>query len=177
MKRIWALVLLIGAAAGIASAQTGKDVPATKEDVEQLFATMHIREQMHNMIDVMSKQWRQMGEEALKKKLPDINQKNLDRYDEMMDRMLKQIDFDGMIEDMVPVYQHHLTEEDIGVMEAFYQTPTGQKILREQPQMTAESMKAFQPRMEKMLASVMDEAEKMAREAASESKPTSVDKN
>ena len=177
MKRILVLVLLVGVASGGAFAQAAKDVPATKEDVEKLFATMHLREQMHNMIDVMSKQWRQMGKDSLKKKLPGITEKDLDRYDEMTDGMLKQVDFDGMIEDMLPVYQHHLTEEDIGVMAAFYQTPTGQKMLREQPQMTAEAMKAVQPRMEKMMTSVMNEAEKMAREAAAESKPTNVDKN
>lgn len=177
MKRMLWLVFLVGVASPIALAQAGKDLPATKEDVEKLFATMHIREQMHNMVDVMSKQWQQMGKDALKKKLPEITQKDLDRFDEMTDRIYKQIDFDGMIDDMMPVYQRHLTEEDIGVMEAFYQTPTGQKMLREQPQMTAEGMKAVQPRMEKMFGNLMDEVEKMAKQAAAESKPASANKN
>lgn len=76
----------------------------------------------------------------------------------------------GMIDDMVPVYQRHLTRADVAAMAAFYKTPTGQKMLREQPQMAAEAMKAVQPRMEKMMSKVMDEAEKMAKESAAESK-------
>jgi membrane protein insertase Oxa1/YidC/SpoIIIJ len=36
--------------------------------------------------------------------------------------------------------------------------------------MTAEAMQAVQPRMEKMMATVMDDAEKMAKEASADAK-------
>lgn len=153
------------------------DTPATKEDVEKLFTTMHIREQMRNMMDLMAKQSRLMAEDALKKKMPDISQTELDRVNSMLDQTMKNFDLDGMIDDMIPVYQHHLTTADISAMAKFYETPTGQKVLREQPQMTAEAMKAVQPRMEKMMSSMMDEAEKTARDAAAESKPANTTKN
>ena len=165
MKRIAAFVLAIGLACGVGLAQETNDAQAGKEDVEKLFATMHIHEQMHNMMEVMSKQSRQMAQEALKKRLPNLTQKDLDRLNEMMDRMQKQWDFDGMIDDMIPVYQRHLTKEDVAAMVAFYETPTGQKMLREQPAMTAEAMQAVQPRMEKMMNSMMDEVDKMAKES------------
>jgi hypothetical protein len=83
---------------------------------------------------------------------------------------MKGFDIDGMIDDIVPVYQRHLTKTDVAAMAGFYQTPTGQKMLREQPQMTAEAMQAVQPRMEKMMATVMDDAEKMAKEASADAK-------
>ena len=175
MKRILGLLLLFGLTLGPAFAQqTSSDDQATKEDVEQLFTTMHIREQMRNMMDLMAKQSKQMAQEALKKKIPDITQKDLDRIDSMMDRMMKNFDLNGMIDDMIPVYQRHLTKADISAMAKFYETPTGQKMLREQPQMTAEAMKAVQPRMEKMMSDMMDEAEKAARESAPEQKPSTV---
>ena len=41
--------------------------------------------------------------------------------------------------DMVPVYQKHLSKSDVEEMIKFYSTPTGQKILREMPAMTAEA--------------------------------------
>jgi uncharacterized protein len=166
MKRIAALALAIGLACGVTLAQDTKDAPATKEDVEKLFATMHIREQMHGMMETMSKQSRQMAQESLKKRFPSLTQKDLDRLNQMTDRIWSQMDFDGMIDDMVPVYQRHLTKEDVSAMEAFYETPTGQKLLREQPVMTAEAMQAMQPRMEKIMNTVMNEADKMADEAA-----------
>jgi hypothetical protein len=180
MKRTVPLLLFVVFALGIVLGQqatTGS--PATKEDVEKLFATMHIREQMRSMMEVMSKQSRQMAQDSLKKKVPELTEKDLERLDQMMDRIQKQLDFDAMIDDMIPVYQRHLTKEDIAAMEAFYETPTGQKMLREQPEMTAEGMRAVQPRMEKMMSSLMDEAEKIAKEAGTGPKPanTNTDKN
>jgi len=175
MKRMAALALAIGLACGVALAQATKDAPATKEDVEKLFRTMHIREQMHSMMETMSKQSRQMAQENLKRRLPELTQKDLDRLNQLTDRIWSQMDFDGMIDDMVPVYQRHLTKEDVSAMEAFYETPTGQKLLREQPVMTAEAMQAMQPRMEKIMDTVMNEAEKMANEAAT--KPADAVKN
>lgn len=172
MRWILNLALILGFAFSPALAQQASpNEPATKEDVEQLFSTMHIREMMRNMMETMAKQWKQMGHDSLKKKLPDISQKDLDRFDAMMDRTMKDVDVDGMLDDMLPVYQRHLTKADVAAMSAFYQTPTGQKMLREQPQMTAEAMKAVQPRMEKMMSNTMEEAEKMAKEVAADSKP------
>jgi len=166
MKRIAALTLAIGLACGVTLAQEAKDAPATKEDVEKLFQTMHIREQMQSMMQTMSKQSREMAQEALKKRLPELTEKDLDRLNQLTDRIWSQMDFGAMIGDMVPVYQRHLTKDDVSAMEAFYETPTGQKLLREQPVMTAEAMRAMQPRMEKIMNTVMIEAEKMANEAA-----------
>jgi hypothetical protein len=157
--------------------QPASDVPATKEDVEKLFNTMHIREQMRNVMDVMLNQSKQMSHDALKKKLPDTSQKDLDRLDALTDQMLKNFDIGSLIDDMIPVYQRHLSKADVAAMSAFYETPTGQKLLREQPQMTAEAMQAVQPEMEKMMSSLMDQAEKMAKEAAGESKPSIPVKN
>lgn len=166
MKRIAALTLAIGLACGVTWAQESKDAPATKEDVEKLFQTMHIREQMQSMMETMSKQSRQMAQETLKKRLPELTQKDLDRLNQLTDRIWSQMDFDGMISDMLPVYQRHLTKEDVSAMEAFYETPTGQKLLREQPVMTAEAIEAVQPRMEKIMNTVMNEADEMVNEAA-----------
>lgn len=184
MKRMLVVFFLLGFGLNVGLAQSLSDeTPATKEDVEQLFTTMHVREQVLNMMDVAMKQSREMAGETLRKKMPDISQKDVDRMNSMIDASLKDFDVDGMIDDMVPVYQHHLTKADISAMATFYQTPTGQKLLREQPQMTAEAMKAMQPRMQKMMSTMVDQAEKMAKEAKSgstpgsgESKPTT-DKN
>ena len=175
MRRMLSVAMFVVVAFGpiLAQQTTLREEPATNEDIQKLFVTMHIREQMRNIMNLAFKQSKEMGHDALKKKLPDISQKDLDRMDAISDQILKSFDTDGMIDDMIPVYERHLTKTDVATMTAFYETPTGQKMLREQPQMTAEAMKAMQPRMEKMMASIMDEADKMAKEAASESRPTS----
>jgi uncharacterized protein len=65
---------------------------------------------------------------------------------------------------MIPVYQKHLTKGDVEAMGAFYASPTGQKLLREMPAMTAESMQAAGPRIQQMMENVMDRVEQMAKE-------------
>lgn len=170
MKKVVGLVLLLMVTMAPLTAQSaGDDTPATKEDIQQLFATMHIREMMRNLMGTMAKQQKQMVHDALKKKMPDMNQKDLDRIDVMFDEVMKDVDSDAMLDDMIPVYQRHLTKVDVEAMSTFYQTPTGQKLLRQQPQMTAEAIQAVQPRMEKMMERVMDEAEKIAKDSHSES--------
>ena len=179
MKRIlgFALLFALSLSPAIAQQSSSDESPATKEDVEKLFATMHIREQMRNMMDLMGKQSKQMAQDALKKKMPDMSQQELDRVTSMADQSMKGFDLDGMIDDMIPVYQHHLTKTNVAEMAKFYETPTGQKMLREQPQMTAEAMKAVQPRMQKMMDNMMAEAEKMARDAPAKSKSADTNKN
>jgi hypothetical protein len=179
MKRITLLLLLLVVALTAAWArQATEGAAATKEDVEKLFSTLHIRQQMQNVMELSAKQSARMAHDALKKKMPEVTQKDLDRVNAIVDRTLKRFDINGMIDDMVPVYQQHLTKADVSAMIAFYETPTGQKVLREQPAMMAEAMKAVQPRMEKMMNEIMDDADKMAKEATGTApKPANTDKN
>ena len=65
----------------------------------------------------------------------------------MMDDMVKDMPFDEMIQAMVPTYQKHFTKGDMDSLLAFYTSPTGQKLLRELPAITAESMTAMMPIM------------------------------
>jgi uncharacterized protein len=178
MKRMVNLFLLVALAFGSAWAQDAStnDVPATREDIQKLFATLHIHEQMRSIMEISAKQSMQTVRESLKQKLPNVTDSDLDRATAMTDTLLKSMDLDGMLNDMIPVYQRHLTKSDVAAMAAFYETPTGQKLLREQPAMTAEAMKAVQPRMEKMLSNLMDQAEKTARESVSHPQSTN-DKN
>lgn len=170
MRRFSRIVLMMALCVAPIWAQqaSSADAPATREDVDKLFTTMHIREQTKNLMEMMIKQQKQMMEEALRKKVPDIRQKDLDSIETMMDESIKGLDMNGMIDDMIPVYIRHLSKTDVAAMNAFYQSPTGQKMLREQPQMMAEAMQAMQPRMQQMMAKMMDQAEKMAKDATAE---------
>lgn len=62
-----------------------------------------------------------------------------------------------MQEAMVPVYQKHLTKGDVAALTAFYSTPTGQKMLKELPQISAEAMQAVMPIIQKMTAKTMEQ--------------------
>ena len=124
MKRLFSLFLILAFCLPCALAQsTADDTPATKEDVEKLFATLHLRDQMRQVMDLSMKQSSQAARDALKKKIPDLTQKDMDRIDAMMDRVMKSVDMNGMLDDMIPVYQRHLSKVDVAAMEAFYENP------------------------------------------------------
>ena len=138
--------------------------PATRDDILKLFDTMHIRDQMRLVMDSVAKQQREMIREGLKKRAPQMTEQDLARLDQFTSDMLKDFPVDGMLDDMIPVYQKHLNKADVDAMNAFYQSPTGQKMLREMPAMTAESMQASSPRIQAMIDKVMERAEQLARE-------------
>jgi hypothetical protein len=129
-------------ALGIAAQQNPAEAPADKEDIKRYFDVMHSREMMTQMIH----------EQFLKEKdkLPADFET---RMNHVMDDRMKS-PWDDILQSMVPVYQKHLTKGDIDAMVAFYSGPTGQKLLREMPAITAEAMQSMMPLLQKQLDSL-----------------------
>jgi hypothetical protein len=171
MQRVLGSIFVVLMAACIGwTQQTSSDtVPASKEEIEKLFTTLHLREMMQNIMMTSMQQSRQIAHDTIKKKDPQVTEEQMKRMDASIDSFTKSLDLSGMLDDMVPVYQRHLTKQDVSAMLAFYDSPTGQKILREQPAMMAEGMQAMRPRMEKMMSDIADQAEKVAKEKSKDS--------
>jgi hypothetical protein len=68
--------------------------------------------------------------------------------------MMKDMPFDEMTQAMVPTYQKHFTKGDMEALVIFYNSPAGQKLLREMPAITAESMTAIMPIMRQHMEAV-----------------------
>ena len=144
--------------------QTSVEVPATRDDILALFNLMHVREQVEPAMQFIAKQQRAIIHDNLKRQTPRISPEDLARLDQFTIDIMKDLPVDGMLDDMVPVYQRHLTRSDVEAMSAFYSSPTGQKLLREMPAMTNESMQAASPRIQALMDKVMERARAMAKE-------------
>jgi hypothetical protein len=155
MKRIAVLIILIlGLAGDCRAQQTSADAPASKEDIQKYLEVMHSKDMMAQMAGAMSKPMHQMIHEQYLKnqdKLPPDFEKRLNK---VMDDFMATVPWDQMLDNMVPVYQKHLTKGDVDALTAFYSTPTGQKILKELPQITAEAMQNIMPLMQKSMESM-----------------------
>jgi hypothetical protein len=155
MRRIPLLVILILGLTGYCRAQqTSADAPASKEDIQKYLEVMHSKDMMAQMAEAMSKPMHQMIHEQYLKnqdKLPADFEKRLTK---VMDDFMATVPWDQMLDNMVPVYQKHLTKGDVDALTAFYSTPTGQKILKELPQITAEAMQNIMPLMQKSMESM-----------------------
>jgi uncharacterized protein len=71
---------------------------------------------------------------SFKKSMPDIP-------NTFWDDFMKEIDADGLMEICVPVYDKHLSHEDIKEMIRFYESPTGKRVVKVLPVITQECMK------------------------------------
>ena len=165
MKRHSAFLAIILFAASRAFAQlaTG-DTPASKEDIQKLFEVMQIHQQMRQVMDAMMKQQTTMIDETLKKRYPQTSADKIARANQMIAETMKDMPMDAMLDDMIPIYQRHFSKTDIDAMSTFYASPTGQKMMREMPALTSESMQASYARMQKQMDTMTKQAEQIVKE-------------
>ena len=149
--KLLAAVLFLSTGWTCGAQQNPADAPATKEDVHRYLQIMHSREMMAKMADAMSKPMHQMVHDQYlkdKNKLPPDFEA---RMNKMTDDMFKALPWDDMLDAMVPVYQKHFTKGDVDALVAFYSTPTGQKLIKELPEITAEAMQNMMPLLRKSM--------------------------
>lgn len=146
------------------------DAPASPEDIKKMFEVMHIRDQMKLIMEQVSQQMRSISHDQIKKSQPDVTEEDFAKLDAISDEVMKGMSTEGLLDDMIPVYQKHLSKSDVEAMIGFYSTPTGQKILREMPAMTRDGMQAMQPRLSRMMDEGNARVEKMLKEQMQEKK-------
>ena len=132
---------------------------ASKEDVKKLFDVMASHEQMDQMMRQVFAQMRSLDRERMKKQRPDITEAELARIDSASEDLIKKLPVDEMLNDMVPIYQRHFTKSEIDALVVFYSSPPGQKFLHEMPAVTAETMRAVYPRIQKEVDAALKRAD------------------
>ena len=167
MKRycniVFILALCAAALPGLAQS-SGDDGPASREDVVTLFNVMKVHDQVRAVMDSVAKQQRTMVHDMILKKFPETTEEESKRFDSFIADLMKDFPMDAMLDDMIPVYQKHLSHGDVVAMTAFYSSPAGQKVLHELPAMTAESMQAMGPRLQTTIDNMSKRLEQMANE-------------
>ena len=144
----WLLLFSVLFVASRLPAQSTEDVPATHQEIQDLFTLMRIREQVGQVMQAIALQQRAIIHDNLKRRNPRLTRKDLARLDRFTIAIMKDLHIDDTVEDMIPIYQKHLTKADVEAMTSFYSSATGQKLLREMPGMTVESMQAASPRIQ-----------------------------
>ena len=150
-KLLCAAVLCMCLSGSGVAQQNGADAPASKEDVERYLQVMHSREMVTKIVDAMSKPMHDMIHQQYLKNQDKLPPDFEARMNKRTDEMLKSFPWDDLIDSMVPVYQKHFTKGDIDALVTFYGTTTGQKVLRELPAISAESMQQMMPLLQKSI--------------------------
>jgi hypothetical protein len=153
VRAVW-FVILLGVTSSCVVGQAvavGSEAPASRDDIRRLFDVMQIRNQMKLVMQQVSQQIRSLERDQVRKQQPNVTNEDFAKFDAISDEVMKNLSVEGLLDDMVPVYQKHLNQSDVNAMVGFYSTPTGQKILREMPAMTTEGMQAMQPHLKQMI--------------------------
>ena len=172
------LTLLVGCSA-VAQPKTPvtTSAAATKADILRMFDVMHTREQIQQVMEEAMHQMQAMNREQLKKRRPEITDEDLDRMEKESAEIMRSFPVDDMMDDMVPVYQKHLTRADVGALIGFYSTATGQKLLRELPALTSEAMQAVYPRIQQHMESTLQRIDHQVEEEKKDTPKPPPDKN
>jgi uncharacterized protein len=170
-----ALVMSVPFLSAEAVAQTtaGNSEPASRQDVENLFAMLKLDRMMQVTMTSAAEQMKNNLPELMKQQNIQIPQEQLDA---MAEDIFRDYPMKEVLDSMIPVYQKHLTKADVGNILAFYQSPTGQKMLNEMPEMSKEAMQAANPVMKQWMVTMMqrmqDRAHAMADQNSSQKQGT-----
>jgi hypothetical protein len=159
MKRFaFVMLLCLMFASGGKAQHNPADAPATKDDIQKYLEAMHVRDLLKGTLDAVTAQMHKMVHEMLakQKSLPTDFEARMDR---MTDDMFRNFPIEEYLDAVTPIYQKHLTKGDVDALVAFYSTPTGQKMVKEMPAMTAEAMQASTGIVQKMMAKAMEQVQ------------------
>jgi hypothetical protein len=142
-----------------------KSEPPSAEQVLKLLDMMQIRDNLQITLDAMKVQVKNGAEQMFREKIAAPTAEQLKAINNIVNEAFGDLSMDDLIRDVVPVYQKHLTRSDVAALIAFYSSPVGQKLRREQGPMMRESMEATaagqQQKMEMLLAKVESRIERL----------------
>ena len=87
---------------------------------------------------------------GLKAQSPEVSE-------EFWTKFQKKLDTHGLIDQLIPIYDKYYTIDDLKAVNAFYESPAGQKVLTVLPSLMQESMKVGQEWGTKIAADALDE--------------------
>ncbi len=176
IMRNFVIVALVVSASFLSAACQQQLDAATNDDVQQLLALSGARQRVLLLWQNMAQQSANTAADAYRLKHPDATPLELRKVAEVtgeyMQNVIKTFSVDELMDAIVPVYQRHLTHADVQSIIAFYNSESGQKLLKEMPAMMTESMQAVDPILKKRLPEIVAAAEKAAEAQTKETNGT-----
>ena len=161
---------------GVAQSTPADGTTPSKEEVLKFLDILRVKSQLTLYFDGVAKQAKLGAEEGFKHKVPDATPAQLADVDNFAEKLFQGMPVDEMVDAMVPIYQKHLTHEDIEAILAFYSSTVGQKLLREQPAMMQEGMEVGGEIGRKRIGVMMQKMDEFVAELAKQEQQKGEDK-
>ncbi len=112
----------------------------TDQEVFKLLELLQVEDGVKATIETMKDQLKAGAEQNFRDRIPNASPEQLKKVSAIVDDSFSELKPDDMVKNLVPIYQKHLTRADVRALIAFYSSPVGQKLRREQPAMMRETM-------------------------------------
>jgi hypothetical protein len=169
MKTLLAICFL--AFSGLAVAQTAIPVAPSRDDLMKMFDVLRVRQQTENVMQTMLAQMKSQIKGDIEKRYPNLSAEASAQLEQEIADAVKLYPVNEMLDDLIPVYQKHLTKGDVDAIVAFYSSPAGQHFLDKMPDMTQEAMQTMMTKLQVRTAEYSDKVERHADELAEPKKP------
>lgn len=145
----------------------------SKQDVLKLFDLIHIKEQLESM-------QQDLAEQIAMSQLGDLDVQNLspEQQGKLRDAMMATVQdvrnaypTQEMEDDLVGVYQKHLTKADVQAGITFFSSPSGQKFIMQAPDMMNEAVQVSSPKIQQRLEALRPKIDARIKEALAEPAP------
>ncbi len=128
----------------------------TRADVLRFFEVMRIRTTMQEIRTAAVDQAHASLRDMISGELPSATPQQTAELEGMVDKMISAYTIDNTIEDLIPIYQKHLTKADLEATTAFFSSPVGQKFLDKEPLITGEALRVVNAKTGAQVASSMN---------------------
>jgi hypothetical protein len=115
---------------------------ASREQIMKLLELLQVPDGLAMTLDAMKEQMKIGALQMFREKVANPSPEQVKSVNAIVDEEFQKIGMEDLIEEVVPIYQKHLTRSDVEAVIRFYSSPVGQKIRREQPAMARESLQA-----------------------------------
>lgn len=167
MKRLLLLFPVLLVSGALCLAQAPSDQPS-RDDLLKMFEVLRVRQQTENVMQTVLVQMKQQIEGDIQKRYPNLPPEAFAKLEASINDAVKIYPLNEMLDDLIPVYQKHLTKTDVDAIVGFYSSPAGQHFLDKMPTMTQEAMKTMMAKLQERSA---EYADKIQREADELSRP------
>lgn len=136
---LWAVVMVL--AFNTASAAT-----ATEKSVRELLTITGAGE---------------MGKQMMRNMLPGLKQMVPQVPEAFWTEFMNEVDANELIDQVIPIYQRHYSEEDLQAAIKFYRSPAGRRMIEKQSVVMQESMQVGQQWGQDVARRVIEKAQKL----------------
>jgi len=143
---------------------------ATPDQIERLFTVMRVRHQTESLIQQMSTMMQQQIAQGMKsdeanmpdskKPTPEQSAARQELMAKFMDQAMHLYTVDEMLADMTPIYQRHMSKDDVEAFIAFFGSSSGQHLLDQQPLIVKEYMPVVMNRVQEKSKALTEELKK-----------------